>query len=288
MNKEKGILIIALGHPNYGRMALNLAISLKYTSKLPIVLAHDNSAISQIQGNLDKFDELVLVPEKAYHRRGMKEYIKAKTAIYNLSPFEETIYLDADMLWLPKRPIDLLFDELKETDLAIQSRGTVDLTQNHLPERSSFWCDLNEYKKEYGGDKFYSLSSEFIYFKKTKENKKFFSDSAKIYDSLKVSHTVFAGGIPDELVFNISMLQNCIENYKDFYTPIYWEQAERKNLQPSEMYQRYFGYSAGGKIYSNNEKKFYDNLSQFYGTHSGVHYFKLKDKMKYLPERANI
>lgn len=284
---NKGILIIALGHPYYGRMALTLAASLRYTSKLPITLAHDNSAISQISQHLNHFDSLVVVPEKYYHRKGGREYIKAKTYLDKLSPYEETIYLDADMVWLPKRPIDLLFEELKDESLVIQCRGTVDLTQNHLPDKASFWCDLNEYKKEYGGERFYSLSSEFIYFKKTKEVKKFFTDSSKIYDSLKVRHTVFAGGVPDELVFNISMLQNGIEN-RTFYTPIYWEQAERKNLQPSEMHQKYFAYSAGGKVYSNVEKKFYDNLSQFYGTHTGVHYFTLKDKMKYLPERANI
>lgn len=288
MDKQRGILIIALGHSNYGRMALALAASLRYTSKLPIALAYDSSAISQIQGNLNHFDELIPVPEKYYHRRGMKEYIKAKTAIYKLSPFEETIYLDADIIWLPKRPIDQIFEELKDVNLAIQSRGSVDLNQNHLPDKASFWCDLNEYKKEYGGDKFYSLSSEFIYFKKTKENSKIFTDAAKAYDNLKVSHTVFAGGIPDELVFNIALLQNGTENYKDFYTPIYWEQAERKNMQPADMHQKYYGYSAGGKVYSNTEKKFYDNLSQFYGNHTGVHYFKLKDKMRYLPERANI
>jgi hypothetical protein len=283
----KGILIVALGHVYYGRMALNLALSLRFTSKVPIALAYNKSAITHIAGHLDKFDKLIEIPEKYYTKKGNTEYIKAKTHIYSLSPFDETIYLDADTLWLPKKSVDLVFKDLENENLVIQCRGSVDLNSDNL-HRKSFWCNLKDYKEAYGAETFYSLSSEFIYFKRCKEISKFFSDSVKIYDNLKIKHTMFAGGIPDELIFNISMLQNKIKPSKVFYTPIYWEQAERKNLAPSRMHQEYYAYSVGGKISSSTEKKFYDNLSQFYGTQFGVHHFKLKDKMSYLPERANI
>jgi hypothetical protein len=283
----KGILIVALGHAYYGRMALNLALSLKFTSKLPIALAYNSSAITHISGHLDKFDKLIEVPEKYYTRKRNTEYVKAKTHIYSLSPFDETIFLDADTLWLPKKSIDLLFTELENENLVIQSRGSVQLDQENL-NKKSFWCDLKEYREVYGGDKFYSLSSEFIYFKKNKENAKFFADAIKIYDNLKISHTMFAGGIPDELVFNISLLQNKITLTKDFYTPIYWEQAERKNMIPAQMHQQYFAYSVGGKMLSGTEKKFYDNLAKFYGTQFKVHHFEIKNKMSYLPERTHI
>lgn len=282
----KGILILALGHPYYGKLALNLALSLKFSSKLPIALACNTSAITHIQNNLGFFDHIIEVPEACYTRKGVyKEFIKAKTAIYKLSPFAETLYLDADMLWLPKKPVDQIFSDLADVDLAIQSRGVTQITGD---QPKGFWCDLNEYKDAYGADKFYNLSSEFIYFKRSKENEKFFNDSIKIYDNLRLKHTIFSGGIPDELVFNISMHQNEMEPYKEFYTPIYWEQAERKNMPASQMHQEYYGYSAGGKLSSQIEKRFYDNLAQFYGTRSGVHYFKLKDKMSYLAERAHI
>lgn len=283
----KGILIVALGHPYYGRMALNLAMSLKFTSKVPIALAYNQSAITHISGHLDKFDKLIEVPEKYFTKKSNVEYIKAKTHLYNLTPFTETLYLDADTLWLPKKSVDLVFKDLENENLVIQSRGSVMLDQENL-KRKSFWCDLKEYKEAYGGEKFYSLSSEFIYFKKCKEVAKFFSDSVKIYDNLKISHTMFAGGIPDELIFNISMLQNKIVPTKEVYTPIYWEQAERKNMKPAQMHSEYFAYSVGGKLLSSTEKKFYDNLANFYGTHFKVHHFKIKDKMSYLPERTHI
>lgn len=283
---KKGILILALGHPYYGRMALNLALSIRYTSSLPIALAYTQSAVTQISGNLNWFDKIIEVPERCYKRRGNTEYIKAKTHIYTLSPFEETLFLDADTLWLPKKSVDLVFEDLKDINLAIQSRGSVDLSGDTIGK--SFWCDLKEYKDVYGAKTYYNLSSEFIYFKKNKENAKLFSDASKIYDNLKIKHTMFGGGIPDELIYNIAMLQNKIEPFRSFYTPIYWEQAERKNLEPRQMHENYYAYSVGGKISSNTEKRFYDNLSQFYGTKFGVQHFKLKDKMNYLPERTHL
>jgi hypothetical protein len=283
----KGILIVACGHAYYGQMALNLALSLRFTSKLPIALAYTKSAITHISGHLDKFDKLIEVPEKYYTKKGDIQYIKVKTHLYNLTPFDETLYLDADMIWLPKKSVDLVFNELKNENLVIQCRGSVPLDSENLNGKS-FWCDLKDYKEAYKAENFYSLSSEFIYFKKCKEVAKFFSDSVKIYENLKMKHTMFGGGIPDELVFNISMFQNDIKPYKNFYTPIYWEQAERKNLTPAKMHQDYYGYSVGGKLSSKTEKNFYDNLSKFYGTQFNVHHFKLKDKMSYLPERSRI
>jgi hypothetical protein len=262
-------------------------ILIMFKTKLPIALAYTKSSITHISGHLDKFDKLIEVPEKCYKRKGNTEYIKAKTYIYSLTPFDETIYLDADTLWLPKKPIDNLFKELEGENLVIQCRGAVPLDQEVLA-RKSFWCDLKEYKEVYGGEKFYSLSSEFIYFKKCKEVSKFFSDSIKIYDNLKINHTLFAGGIPDELVFNISMLQNNIVPTKEVYTPIYWEQAERKNMKEAQMHQQFYSYSVGGKLLSKTEKTFYNNLAKFYGTQFKVHHFEVKDKMSYLPERTHI
>lgn len=284
--KEKGVLILALGHQYYGRMALNLAMSIRFTSQLPITLAYTPSAIGQIAGNLSFFDNTIEIPESYYTRKGVyKEFIKAKTNLYNLSPYHETLYLDADTLWLPRRSVDVVFEELSDIDLAIQCKGVTKIGDHN---GKSYWCDLSQYKEVYNTDKYYNFASEFIYFKKNKANQKFFSDAVKIYDNLKIGYTTFSGGIPDELIFNIAMVQNKIEPFREFYVPIYWEQSERKNMKPSQMYQEYYGYSAGGKLSSTLEKRFYDNLAQFYGTHFGVQHYKLKDKMKFLPERTHI
>jgi hypothetical protein len=282
---KKGILILALGHTEYGRMALMNAMSLRFSSQLPISLAYTKGAITHISHGLKFFDKLIEVPEEYYTRKVYKEYIKAKTHICDLSPYDETLYLDADTIWFPRRPVDNIFEDLKDVDLAIQCKGT---TKIDGKQGKNYWCDLNEYKKAYGVDTFYNFASEFIYFKKTKQVKKFFKDSSKIYDNLKINYTVFSGGIPDELIFNISMIQNDMKPFKEVFVPIYWEQSERKNLKRSDMYDQYYAYSVGGKLSSSIEKRVYKDLTQYYGNHFGLHHYELRDKMRYLPERAHI
>jgi hypothetical protein len=283
---KKGILILSLGSPEYGKMAYTLAMSLRFGSNIPISLAYTKSAITHISNKLHFFDKLIEVPEEYYTRKVYKEYIKAKTHICDLSPYDETLYLDADTIWLPKRPVDNVFEDLKGEELAIQCKGFTKIGEHHV--NKNYWCDLNEYKKVYGMDTFYNFASEFIYFKKTKAVKKFFKDSSKIYDNLKIGYTVFSGGIPDELIFNISMAQNNMKPFKEVYVPIYWEQSERKNLKRSDMYEMFYAYSVGGKLSSSIEKKVYKDLSQYYGNHFGLQHYELKDKMRYLPERANL
>lgn len=287
----RGILILALGHPYYGRLAHNLAMSLKYSSKLPITLAYADGALSHYSDDMRKhFDNIIEVDPIHFTKFGQTEYIKAKTAIYELSPYSETIFLDADMLWLPKRPIDHVFDELKDIDFTIQNRSFIDLSKEYEGE-ASIWCDLKELCEAYNltEGKYFHLNSELIYFKKNKQVKKIFKDAVKFYDTLKINCKDFANGIPDELVFSLSMIVNNKYPHKDRWVPIYWEDAEKANMSGHEMYDKYFGYSAGGRASSNYIKTFYNNLAQFYGNHFGVqHTFTLKDKFSFLPERTHV
>lgn len=288
---KRGVFILALGHANYGRMAHNLAMSLKFgCPDIDITLGYAGNGLGHIEGFTGIFNNLIEVDPKYYTKYGNIEYIKAKTGLYELSPYNETLFLDADMLWLPRKGVNTVFEELKDTDFTIQNRGSLDLSGSDLDPKYSFWCDVNELKKEYKitAGMYYQLSSEVIYFKKNKEVKKLFADAVKIYDNLKIGNLGFAGGIPDELVFSISMIQNKKYPHKP-WIPIYWEQAEKRNLSASPMYDQYYGYSAGGATHSNIMKSFYNNLSKFYANHFGIlHPYTLKDKRSFLTERTHI
>lgn len=288
----RGVLILALGHPYYGRLAHNLAMSLRFTSpKLKITLAYADEALNHYTDSMrDIFDNIIHVDPVHYTKFGQVEYIKAKTAIYELSPYSETIFLDADMLWLPKKPIDNLFEELKDIDFTIQNRSFIDVSTEYEQD-VSIWCDLKELCEAYGINegKYFHLNSEVIYFKKNKQVRKIFKDAVRHYDSLRIMCKDFANGIPDELVFSLSMMLNNKYPHVDRWVPIYWEDAEKANMEPREMHDKYYGYSAGGRASSNTIKSFYNNLITFYGNHFGVQYpFMLKDKSSYLPERTHV
>ena len=128
MKKEKGILLIALGHPIYGKMAAALAASIKVAqTETPVVLYCNDKSVSRLMdGEKKLFDKMITMPEDYYIVNGVEKYLKAKTHIYDLSPFDETIFLDVDMIWNPKKKPEDLFEELKNLNFTMCNEGYVD------------------------------------------------------------------------------------------------------------------------------------------------------------------
>jgi hypothetical protein len=271
-------------------MALQLAASIKFTSPdVSITLLHDVKGIGHLHGNkLLMFNNVIEIPKYCYTNHGRPEYLKSKAYLYELSPYDETIFLDADMLWLPRRPIIDLFKEFETINFTMANRGNIDITK----AKNGFisWANptdiINEYNV-YG--LLYNLSSEFIYFKKCDEVKALFEQTKKNFENIKIKYMMFASCVPDELPFTIAMIQTGIYPHTSPYLPCYWEQFTRKNLPATEIYKNYYAYSCGGNLQDKNVKKFYDNLAQFYCNKFNLgHYFPLQSKRQFLPERSNI
>lgn len=293
---SRGVLIIALGHPYYGQYAANLAMSLLHTAPdVKICLVHDSSSISHMRAEeFAMFDKSVMCPDEYYHMHGMEQYIMSKLYINKLTPYDETLFLDADMIWHPKRSVTELMKSLSDLDFTMQNRGSQDLSQENIPEMASHWCNLNQLKADYNIKKgtWWHLSSEFIYFKKTKEVDAMFKDAQLHYKTIKTSHTQFADGIPDELCFSLAMLRHVnVVPHRLSYTPVFWNQAESNSraLQPRDLHARYFAYSMGGANNPKHAKLYYDNLVQYYARHRGIQLpFKAKDKSSFVKGRNNI
>lgn len=213
--------------------------------------------------------------------------------MYDLSPFDETIFLDADIIMFPKRPLDELFEEFRDIEFTIQNRGYIDLSEKDIKE-TSYWCDILEMKRLYGfrTGKYYHIHSEFVFFRKGAKIEKLFNSAKEIYNNLKCSvKTVFAGAIPDELPIAIAMRQNSVYPHKDNYRPIFWPVADKKSdyIDLHNLYDNFFGYSTGGSFHSKTMKANYNRLAKFHSNRAGINqvYF-LTDKRKFLPERTNI
>jgi hypothetical protein len=288
----RGIVICAYGHPYYGVYAANLAASIKFSCpELSITLLHDEAGVRHFTPNhFQLFDRLHTIPQDCFYSNGVLQFYRAKLFSYFLSSYEETIFLDADMIMLPKgRNLNTIFDELKDIDFTIQNRNNFEINQETSPD---MWANLADIKTAYqiSEGKFYYISSEFIYFKKSENNEKIFKDAITIYDSLKISYKRFGGGIPDELPLSISMLCNGVNPHENGYSPIYWESAEKKGYRLEQLYQtKYIGYSAGGHIAANNRmKEVYNTLVQFYAAKYGLPPFLFRDKRSFIKERANL
>lgn len=293
-SETKGVLILALGHPYYGRLAAQLAMSIKSnTPEINISVVKTANSLNHCNADyLKYFDNIIDCPKEYYiNNKGFEDFIKAKIYLYDLTPYDKTIYLDADIIWLQNKNINQLFDELNEAEFTIQNRGAFELGNGSLDNKLSWWCNVNDILPAYNIKKgtYYSLSSEFIYIKKADNLYKYFEKCKWVYNNIKIKHTKFAGGIPDELIFSIAMILTDYYPHKTYFVPIYWEQAEKRRLIGAELNNSFYGYSLGGKIVGDREKKIYNDIVQKYCNQNGLkHYFQAKDKVQWLPERQVI
>jgi len=156
----------------------------------------------------------------------------------------------------------------------------------------SIWTNVHDVKVAYNIEetaKYYSLHSEFIYFKKKPKNKLFFDTTKRTFLNLKVEHTGFANSIPDELPFAISSMLVNQYPHKDSFLPSFWQMANKKTIPTNELYQNYYFMSMGGATIDNKSRDTYNNLSKAYSSKLGFNdYYVYKNKSSYLKERKSI
>lgn len=296
----KGILILALGHAYFGRLAHNLAVSIKAVEPdMPIALVWAGHALDHLKvfHLADTFDYVIEATAESFTRNGKAEYIKSKTFIYDFSPFDETLYLDADTIWLHWHKPTEIFNQLQDVDFTAECRGFVNMadgTNDYIR-----WARMDEIRAAYElpeDAKYYQVSSEFIYFKKSERVAGLFEHWKDNYDNLKIpvripqksgpEITEFSGGIPDELPLSIAMMQTGIYPHKETFVPVFWQTYEKKI--PSTL-QHYYALSMGGKVTGDWSRKQYDNINQHNMNAAGLRYiWKSKNKRSFLPERQKI
>lgn len=291
MKTDKGILIIACGHPFYGRMALNLAASIKSVEPgMNIALRHAGSAVKYIdQSQMNVFDDVALIDESIYLTdKSKNNWIRTKLFLYDLSPFDKTIFIDADTLWLPKRKPSDLFDDLKDITLTFANYKRHDF--NTVDDKERVWANIKEVKDVYKLDSgyYYCLQSEMIYFTRTDDNRTFFEMAKIVYDNPKVKTTIFAGFVPDELAFSITMAKMGLHPHVTPYYPTYWHPVQ-KHVNRDNLFDRHYLLSVGGAFQT-------DYVKDLYNTLASVAFRKLQmetpwkyfNKRQWLPERKTI
>lgn len=282
---NRGILLIAIGNPYYGRLAYNLCVSIKASENIPIALIYDTSGISHVSD--DKrlfFDELIECPVEFKMQAGKNEWLKPKVFIYDLSPFDETIFLDVDMCWNPyKRPSEL-FEALKDYSFQISNRGYTKETEGMAG--FSLWADIAEIRNVHGIDQYMDISSEFIYFKKDEKAEQIFTQAQEIFETDRVAYRTFAGGKPDEPAFAISISKLNAQCITPFY-PTFWHYHHAKrNVSRTEIINGYYAISMGGAHLTTAMKQMYNDFTKscFSKIGAGVP-FPIESKSKIIAER---
>jgi len=292
--KTKGILLIALGHSNYFRMAVNLAATIKAGNKdisISVVVV-DGKTYFKEEAEKQLFDSIITAPVECYtnnYKDNKIEYIRSKTYIYDLSPYNKTIFLDVDIAILPNRDLNTVFDELKDYEFVMSTYGGAFDTSKE--KAVSFWIDTDKAQEVYGvkGKTWFDYHSEFMYFKKGKNIKKYFDKVKKIFANPKMESIGFAGAaMSDEIAFTVASMQLEFYSALTKYVPVFWYRREKgkdKSLRPYEM-KNFIAYSLAGGSHPKNIISNYQIIVEAAFYKLSLKYpYQYKNKRIYLSER---
>lgn len=275
---KRGIVIFACGHAYYGRLSYNFALSVKAIDPdFPVVVVHSENSLSHLSEDRKKiFDQMILLPG------GTGFGVKLNLDL--LSPFEETLYCDVDMAWMPRRGPNNLFDELKDIDFA-------SITEGHTEDKSNkyyFWADPDEIKKKYGIEgRLYQWRSEVMYFKKTERVQAMFALAREIHADPGLQSIIkFGDQVPDELAIIIATAKMGIEPHIYKWCPALWPRLHGNNFL-NDVYGKYYLLSCGGNYATSDLKRLYNNIMKpACAKFKTQHLFQLMDKKSLIPDRA--
>lgn len=284
---KKGILIYAIGHSNYYRMAEVLAASLVASGvkekEISVGLICDDKS-KLLYPHL--FDDFVLLKPEKFMEDGKIVFNNATILVHDLSPYDITIKLDGDMVWITERDPLKLFDQLKDIDITFETTG------HGWDKGNSVWIDEESLKEAYkltGKEKLYKIFGEFLYFKKTPDTKKFFKAAKEAYFKKKVKTMTFSNGsFTDELAFQVACMQTGIYPHQDVFTPTFNKYLGLERLNRKYPYELtdFYAYSIGGNQSSTFIKMNYNTLAKHYFAKLGLfNPYQVEDKRSFLPER---
>lgn len=292
---DKGILLIALGHPNYGRYATNLCASIKVAdASMPVAVIVDSTSLSHsFQTEKNLFDKIILCPEEAMNYNGKKSYVKPKLWADLLTPFKETIFMDVDVAWIPKRSPKELFEQLKGCDFQIKNNGYYDVVSGLRVDSGIYTYNANpeEMAKHFKIKSFIpQCQGEFFYFKKNATTRKLFKKARNVFDNSTLKTTgTFAGiDMNDEFAFNVAIAHFGFKMQMP-YNPIYWHYTDRQSTTRTEIHNQYYAISVGGnRIPPTITQHYNDIIGQCFHKLKLQHPFKLVEKRAFLSERAKV
>jgi len=285
-----GILLIAAGHKNYGQLAGTLAMSLRANGcELPICIAHTPETLSRLDENyLSFFTQFVELKPHQYTLNGETCYIKTKAHINEITPFDNTLFLDVDIIMINNGMINTILKELETVDFAVKNSGFTLFDSPDIKEDSQQWANLLEVKEKFGftNEKIWNVHSEFIWWKKTDANNNLFLKWIENFENIRVKNIEFADCIPDELPLWISMCQTGHAPHKENFHPTFWPMDSAAPKRLKDLKDTYCGISIGGNNIGEHQKNNYDILVSLYARMMNLRQkFQCQPKKRWLPER---
>lgn len=203
MPLKKGILLVSFGSSTYAKYAYNMAYSIKhYCQSLSVFLYTDGIGMDQIDHSV--FDKV------EHFDFNLQDPGLNKINLFELSPFENTLYLDVDGVCL--KDISTLFEQLEGSDVFAQ---VIDFGKKDDKITYSEWADnptVWEHFKLKDDAILCGLQTSVIYFNRSKVSLSFFKQLKENYNNkLPKEKYLLMWGFkkhhPDELYYSGTMAQ---------------------------------------------------------------------------------
>lgn len=252
-----GILIVATGHPHYVNLAINLAASIKYNApQLRTCIVHDGGYASLTGPRKTLFDDEIYVSSN--------EAFKIKTQLYRISPYDRTLYLDADTIILPNVNLVGFIHQLKGFNIINTGRG----------KDYCIWADPEAIRGLTGNNTnpLHQYFSEMIFFEKNDKMENFFKEVEYAYSNTDIQYKTIADQMPDELAYTIASIRTGVMPDIIDWCPLFWHFRNRKDssMQSYQLSKKYIGYSIGGNVIPEYVKASYNNYVSFYEHKLGI------------------
>lgn len=279
---EKGIVIVVTGHSYYGRMAYCLALSIKAVDpSVQIAIMYNGNALNHLgTDQYEFFDHVIKLDDSVPSNPICKLYGAL------LSPFDKTIVLDADTLWLPFNQPSKVFDELEGVDFT----GITEGREDDPHPQYFFWANVEEIKEKYKlKTQIYQWRSEFIYF--TRAGRRILERALEITLNPGLDSVMkFAYNVPDELGINIATAEAGVLPHQYKFIPTYWPMMHGNSIPAiSQLGLKYYLVSFGSNRASNTVRGVYDIIMGAACTAiKRRHVFPLIQKKDFLPKERNL
>ena len=278
----RGIVTMALKHPLYGKYAYNLALSIKSADmRQQVAVIADEEGLRHLHPGQRMIFDYIIPP-------AVEKPLVNKFHLINLSPFEETLFVDADMIFSPLANFEEYWKSMEDVQWTMANRGKDDLVKG-----ISEWTTKEDLQEAYGlvpysTWEWYDLSSEWIYFKKNDLSYTIFANAEKYYDENYLKVRPFAGDRPDEPYFNLALNSIPHEPHQVPYQPTYWQPAMKGFPGAMAIKKGWMAFSVGGKLIPQQQQAVYDELAKNASFRMNMPSMKIAQKMNQLSERKVI
>lgn len=179
---KNGICLLCFGDESFGKLTYNLVASIKQYDDIHFTIFTDHTSISSVDKTI--FDSIVDIPYSSFYLNNIKHPNRFKLCLHEISPYENTMYLDVDSLYTSNNKINDLFNLLNDDiDLIGQNEKIINLN-NTTKIFHGYDVSMFNPNFKFKNNLLHQLHGQFLLFKKNSKTKEFFNLARKIYDKM--------------------------------------------------------------------------------------------------------